>query len=84
MGRLNLSSSALLAGAMGQLEFYESVFPHAATWVLSIPLLLPWLMIYTISFCREPPCGPRAFRKILVLAMCWYTAATSRQKASIF
>jgi len=39
-------------------------------------LLPPWLTIYTISFCRKPPFGPRPFRRALVFAMCWYATAT--------
>ena len=76
MGRLNVASGGLLVGAMGQAAFYHSLFPHLSTWVVFIPLLPPWLTIYTISFCRQPPFGPRPFRYALVLAMCWYAFAS--------
>jgi hypothetical protein len=76
MGKLNIASWALLVGAMGQLAFYAPLFPFLPPWVVWVPLVPPWLAIYTISFCRQPPCGPRTFRYALVIAMCWYAAAT--------
>jgi hypothetical protein len=75
MGRLNLASCGLLIGAMGQAAFYASLFPRVPPWVILFPLLPPWLTIFTISFCRQPPFGPRPFRYALVLAMCWYAFA---------
>ena len=35
-------------------------------------LLLPWLIVNAISFCKIPPCGPRSFRRCLLIVMCWY------------
>ena len=76
MGTLNVASGGLLIGALGQLAFYASLFPRLPTWVVYTPLLIPWLTIFTISFCRQPPFGPRPFRYALVSAMCWYAVAT--------
>lgn len=45
-------------------------------WILDLFLLAPWLTIYTVSFCRQPPFGPRLLRRTLVLAMCGYGLAT--------
>jgi len=66
----------LWIGAAGQGVFFAALFPRCPRWVAFSLLLLPWLTIYTISFCRRPPCGPRIFRLVLVAAMCWYAAAT--------
>src|SRR5260370_40152130 len=76
MGSLNVTNWALLIGPMGQLAFYAPLFPILPSWVVLILLLPPSLTIHTISFCRQPPCGPRTFRYALVIAMCWYTGAT--------
>jgi hypothetical protein len=76
MGALNIASWGLLAGAIGQADFYEHLFPGIPKWILMAVLFVPWLMVYTISFCRQPPLGPRPFRYCLVFAMCWYAVVT--------
>jgi hypothetical protein len=75
MGILNVASWGLLIGALGQSLFYAPLFPRLPTWVVWTFLLPPWLTIFTISFCRQPPFGPRPFRFVLVFAMCWYALA---------
>lgn len=76
MGIINIASCGLWLGAVGQSVYFLDLFPRTPKWVIEILLLLPWLTVYTISFCRVPPCGPRPFRYALVFAMCWYAIAT--------
>ena len=71
MGSINVTSLGLAFGAIGQAAFYRSLFQRHDRLIFFF-LLLPWLTIYTISFCRQPPFGPRAFRYVLMFAMCWY------------
>jgi len=74
LSRLNVASWGLLVGAFGQCVFYGNLFPRIPLWAVLVPLLPPWLAVYTISFCRHPPCGPRQFRHCLIFAMSWYAA----------
>jgi hypothetical protein len=75
MGSINVTSYGLAFGAIGQAAFYGSLFQHHDKLIFFF-LLLPWLTIYTISFCRQPPFSPRTFRYVLMFAMCWYAVAT--------
>jgi hypothetical protein len=76
MGRINWVSLLLALGAMGQFAFYDALFPRGPAPVMWIALLLPWLTVFTISFCRVPPFGPRRFRHALIFAMVWYAGFT--------
>ena len=76
MGRLNTASQGLFAGALGQCIAYGRLFPGPPAWLMFGLLLLPWLLVFTISFCHAPPFGPRRFRRCLVFAMLYYTAAS--------
>ena len=76
MGKLNVPSFALLIGSMGQMALLAPIFPHWPPKFVWAFLLPPWLIIYTITFCRQPPFGPRGFRRALSLAMYWYGIAT--------
>lgn len=75
MGKLNIPGYSLMVGSMGQVALLSPVFPkhHFIVWMFLLP---PWLIVSTITFCRQPPCGIRAFRKTLMFAMCWYATAT--------
>ncbi len=84
MGRLNIASWALLIGSLGQLSFLAPLFPNLPYWVVWIPLLPPWLTIYTISFCRQSPFGARPFRYALMLAMGWYAGFTLLGELLVF
>jgi hypothetical protein len=33
-------------------------------------------MVFTVSFCRQPPFGARPFRYCLIFSMCWYAVMT--------
>jgi hypothetical protein len=72
MGGLNIASLGFAIGAMGQYWFYGRFFPHLSHWIVGVVLCLPWLTIYTISFCNAAPFGPRPFRLCLIGAMVWY------------
>jgi hypothetical protein len=76
MSRLNVASWALLAGGIGQGALYSVLFTHLPPWTIFVVLLPPWLIVYTISFCRQAPFGPRRFRYCLVFAMSWYATTT--------
>jgi hypothetical protein len=75
MGKLNIPGYSLMVGSMGQVALLSPVFPkhHFIVWMFLLP---PWLIVHTITFCRQPPCGVRAFRKTLMFAMGWYATAT--------
>jgi hypothetical protein len=76
MSKLSIASWGLVFGAIGQAVFYRCLFPSSPDWVgvkiLFGLLLLPWLTVFTISYCNRPPFGPRLFRYCLSAAMCWY------------
>jgi hypothetical protein len=76
MGRLHVASWLLLLGVLGQVALYSSLAPRIPLWVVFAALLPPWLTVYTISFCRQAPFGPRRFRHCLIFAMSWYAAMT--------
>lgn len=75
---LSIASFTLILGAMGQMLLMPplgSPPSHVLTRVMFALFLVPWLSIFTISFCRQAPFGPR-FRHCLSFAMCWYAVAT--------
>jgi hypothetical protein len=83
MSKLSVASWGLLFGAIGQSVFYRCLFPGSADWdkVRFGLLLLPWLTVFTISFCNRPPFGPRPFRYCLSAAMCSYAFITMLAEA---
>jgi hypothetical protein len=76
MNQLSIASWGLFIGAIGQGVFYGYLFPHLSAWIVIGISLLPWLIVFFISFCRVAPFGPRPFRYCLVFAMFWYTLVT--------
>jgi hypothetical protein len=72
MNTLGIASWGFLIGAMGQMAFFWRLFPHVSDWLVMFPLFIPWLTVFTISFCNRPPFGPRPFRRCLMFAMGWY------------
>jgi hypothetical protein len=76
MNQLSIVSWGLFIGAIGQGVFYGYLFPHLPTRIVTGISLLPWLIVFVISFCKVAPFGPRPFRYCLVFAMCWYTGVT--------
>ena len=76
MNQLSIASLGLFVGALGQGVFYGYLFPRLPTWIVTSVSLLPWLIVFAISFCRVAPFGPRPFRYCLVFAMCWYVVVT--------
>ena len=71
-GVINLSSLALLVGAFGLNWFYTRFPLHLPHWLIQAILFLPWLAVFTISFCNAAPFGPRTYRRTLAGVMCWY------------
>ena len=76
LGKLSIASWGLLIGAMGQWAFYHRILPRFPDWLVFGALAIPWLIVFTISFCNRPPFGPRLFRQCLIFAMSWYVAMT--------
>jgi len=76
MGTIHIAGWGLLLGAIGQSLLFASLSHNPPSKIIYVLLLIPWLTVYTISFCRRPPCGPRRFRHVLTVAMCWYVVAT--------
>jgi hypothetical protein len=72
MSAISLASFGFFVGAIGQAVFYGILFPHLPKYAFVI-WLVPWLTVFTISFCRQALFGPRPFRWCLIFAMCWYS-----------
>jgi hypothetical protein len=75
MGRLNITSLGLALGSVGQTLLVAPVFTRFGRLAFAVALV-PWLITYTITFCRQPPCGIRAFRKTLWFSLGWHAAVT--------
>ena len=84
LGTLNITSYGLLVGAFGQLSFFERLFPRVPDYLFLSVLFLPWLTVYTISFCKQAPLGLRPFRYCLLFVMCLYAAVTITAEALYF
>jgi hypothetical protein len=76
MASLNVASFGFLIGAMGHWAFYGRLLPRLQPWALMTVLLIPWFMVFVITFCNRPPFGPRTFRRSLLLAMSLYVLVT--------
>ena len=76
MGKLNVAGWVLSLGAVGQALLLGDFFGRFPSWLLFALLLGPWLLVYTISFCRVAPCGPSRFAQMLIAAMAWYSVDT--------
>lgn len=55
---------------------FQTTSSRTPSFIIFILLLVPWLTVFTISFCRQPPFGPRLFRHCLVFVMSWYSVMT--------
>jgi hypothetical protein len=76
MGQLNIASSGLLVGAMGQEFFGGPLFPRLPAGMVMATPFLPGLIVFFIPFGRESPFIPRPFRYCLISAMCWCVGMT--------
>ena len=74
MGKINIASWVLGLGAVGQTLMLGNTVKQVPSWLVILPLLGPWLLIYVISLCRVAPCGRRRFAQLLKVAMVWYAA----------
>ena len=73
---INIAAFALAFGALGQALLLGHLTDRIPFWLVFIPLWMPGLLIYVISFCRVAPCGPRRFAQLLIVAMAWYSIDT--------
>jgi hypothetical protein len=73
---LHLASWLLLLGAIGQGCLYYRLFPTFPDWLWTVPVLIPWLIVFFLSYFKQPPFGPRPFRYCLIFAACWYSILT--------
>jgi hypothetical protein len=64
MGTIHMAGYGLLVGAFGQIALYQNLFSRLPKWVALCVLLPPWLIVYTISFCRRPPFRPPPFPSV--------------------
>ncbi|OAI55725.1 hypothetical protein AYO49_05235 [Verrucomicrobiaceae bacterium SCGC AG-212-N21] len=60
-----------LAGTLG-----AALRPYLPLWILVPIALVPWLLIYTITFFNRPFLSPRQYRICLVFAMGWFALFT--------
>jgi len=66
------------------MAFYWRLFPNLPHWVVAALVFVPWLTVFTISFCNVAPFGPRLFRRCLIFAISWYAAITLIAEALYF
>jgi hypothetical protein len=46
-------------------------------WLVFVPTLLPWLLVFALTFVRvPPPISPRSFRRAMLLAVYCYATTT--------
>ena len=76
MGRVNLVGYVLGFGAVGQALMLGNAIHGVPSWLIFLPLLIPFLVVHIISFTRVAPCGPRRWAQLLTIAMVWYLADT--------
>lgn len=79
MSKLHVASWGLMLGSLGHLACLTQFIPSSG-WpyrCVAALVFVPWLTVYTISFCKQPPCGPRRFRHLLIFAMSWYALMTA-------
>lgn len=77
VGRVNITGYVLGFGAVGQSLLLGNAIQRVPLWLIFIPLLVPFLIVHVISFCRVAPCGPRRWAQMLTFAMSWYIADTA-------
>lgn len=76
MGKINIAGWTLALGAAGQARLLGHLIDKVPFWLIFVPLCVPWLLVYVISFCRVAPCGPGRFAQLLIIAMVWYSCNT--------
>lgn len=68
---------SLFVGALGQAAFLSPITkPHLPVFVPLLLSLLPWLIVFTVTFTKQPFLSPRPFRYCLLFAMYWFAAVT--------
>lgn len=77
LSRLHLFGLTLLPSALGLFWFYGRLSTSVPRWIVGATLLLPWLVIHTITFCNEPPFGPVPFRRCLLAVVSAHAVLTA-------
>jgi hypothetical protein len=68
---------SLFIGVLGQAAFLSPVTkPHLPAIIAVMISLLPWLIVFTITFTKQSFLPPRPFRFCLLFAMCWFGSLT--------
>src|SRR5689334_5624312 len=68
---------SLLVGVLGQAGFLsQPVKPYLPPIIAAIIIILPWLIVFIITFTKQPFLPPRPFRICLLFALCWFVALT--------
>jgi hypothetical protein len=68
---------SLLIGVLGQAAFMSPVTkPHLPAIIAVMIFLLPWLIVFTITYTKQSFLPPRPYRFCLLFAMCWFAAVT--------
>lgn len=64
---------SLLFGTVGQAAFLSPVVkPHLPLVMAAFIFLLPWLLVFTITFFNRPILPPDRLRSCLMFAACWF------------
>jgi len=62
----------LMLGAMGQAGFYGSfITPHVSGWLGLCIAFPPLLIVYTLTFLKQPFLPPHLLRRSIIVAMTW-------------
>ena len=77
MGWINIAGIALAFGALGQDLLLGHLTDRVPFWLVFVPLWMPGLLVYVISFCKVAPCSPGRFAQLLIIAMVWYSIDTA-------
>ena len=68
---------SLFIGTLGQAAFLSPVIkPHLPLIIVALIFLLPWLVVFTVTFFNQPLLPPSQFRFCIVFAACWFTVLT--------
>jgi hypothetical protein len=68
---------ALILGCLGQTAFMSPVVkPYLPAWMVVPIFILPYLLVFLITYFKRSFLSPRQFRFCLIFAMGWFAAVT--------